>query len=52
MNEIAEAVGGERVYLDARPGEMRETLADITKVRQKLTWKPKRDILEWIRVQP
>lgn len=52
VNEIAEAVGGERVYLDARPGEMRETLADITKVRQKLTWKPKRDILEWIRVQP
>lgn len=52
VNEIAEAVGGERNYLEGRPGEMRETLADITKVRKDLTWKPKRDILEWIRVQP
>lgn len=48
VNEIAAAVGGEVVHEDARPGEMRETLADISKAWNVMGWKPKTDIVEWI----
>ena len=38
VNEIADMIGGERVYLPARQGESRSTLADNTKVKEKLGW--------------
>ena len=31
---------------------MRETLADIGKAKAELTWKPKVNILDWIKTQP
>jgi len=49
--EIADAISVEQIHLSARPGEMRETLADIRKAKAELTWKPKVDIIEWINRQ-
>jgi UDP-glucose 4-epimerase len=51
IQEIADAVSEEQIHLSARPGEMRETLADIRKAKAELTWKPKVDIMDWIRTQ-
>ena len=48
VNEIAAAVGGEVEYFEGRPGEMRETLANIDKAVAQLNWKPKVNILDWI----
>lgn len=52
IQEIADAINtDEQVHLSGRPGEMRETLADIRKAKAELTWKPKVDIMDWIRTQ-
>ena len=51
IKEIANAIDDNQVYLSGRPGEMRETLADIRKAKTELTWKPKVNILDWIRTQ-
>lgn len=51
IQEIADAISEEQIHLSGRPGEMRETLADIRKSKSELTWKPKIDIIEWIKTQ-
>ena len=52
IQELADIISpDEQIHLSARPGEMRETLADIGKARSELTWKPKVDIVDWIRTQ-
>lgn len=51
IQEIADAISEEQVHLSGRPGEMRETLADIRKAKAELTWKPKVDILDWIKTK-
>lgn len=51
INELAAAVSDNVKYEPARPGEMRETLADIVKARHHLTWRPKVDIMDWIRTK-
>lgn len=48
INELAEKISPNVEYLPAREGEMRETLADISKVKKNLTWKPKIDMMDWI----
>ena len=50
IQEIADLISEEQIHLSARPGEMRETLADIGKAKAELTWKPKVDILDWIKL--
>jgi UDP-glucose 4-epimerase len=50
INEIAALVGGSSVYIPARPGEARVTLADNTKARS-LGWAPTVDIRDWIAQQ-
>ena len=40
VNEVAKLVGGDWVYIPARPGESRITLADNSKARLLLDWKP------------
>jgi len=40
MNFIADMVGGERVYVDGRVGEARDTQADITKTKELIDWEP------------
>ncbi len=49
VNEIAEMVGGEAVHIPARPGEMQDTLADITKARELLGWRPEIRLEEGIK---
>ena len=48
LKEIADAISSDQIYLSGRPGEMRETLADIRKAKSELSWKPKVDIIDWI----
>ena len=52
IQEIADSICEEQIHLSGRPGEMRETLADIGKAKAELTWKPKVNILDWIKTQP
>lgn len=40
VNEIAGLMGGETVHISARPGEMQNTLADISKAKELLGWQP------------
>ncbi len=49
INEIADAFGGERIYLPGRPGEMRDTLADITLTKERIGWEPRVPFHEGIR---
>ena len=41
VNKIAELVGGETKYIPARPGDIRDTLADISLAKELLGWEPK-----------
>lgn len=50
INELAEAVGGEKKYIGDREGEARLTLADNSKAREQ-GWEPTMDILDWIHHQ-
>ena len=51
INEIADAFGdtAKREYIEEMPGEMRETLCTDGKAKKQLGWKPKRDIIEYIK---
>ena len=49
MNELADMFGGEKFYLPARPGEARNTLADITKSKVELGWFPTIKLPDYIR---
>ena len=50
INELAEAFGNySKVYIDARPGEMRVTLNTDTKAEDLLGWKPKGDIIKFVK---
>lgn len=41
INQVAKFVGGEIKYIESRPAEVAETLADITLTTQDLGWVPK-----------
>lgn len=47
VNEIADMVGGEKVYTGDRPGEARETLCNNAKAKQ-AGWQPSVQIKDWI----
>ena len=50
INELAEAFGDyPKEYIDARPGEMRVTLNTDTKAGDLLGWKPKGDIVKFVK---
>jgi len=44
INDIAKLVTGDVTYIPARPAEVRETLADISKTVEELGWKPASDL--------
>jgi UDP-glucose 4-epimerase len=46
--DIAEAFGGEIVYIDARD-EQKRALADISMITKVLDWKPQTKVLQWIK---
>jgi UDP-glucose 4-epimerase len=47
--EIAELLSGDSVFIEPRLGEIKETLADISKAKYMLGWKPQTDLEEWIK---
>ncbi len=40
VNQLADVVGGERVFVDPRPGDVRFTRANNTKAKELLGWEP------------
>lgn len=51
INDIAEAVGGDKEYLEARKGDVSRTCSNSEKARTVLNWEPKGNVLEWIEKQ-
>lgn len=49
VNQIAELVGGPRVSVAPRPGEPRDTLADLARSRAILGWSPEVDTEDGVR---
>jgi len=41
VNKIAELVGGKKIHIPKRPGEPDRSLANISKIKKDLNWKPK-----------
>lgn len=48
INEVAEMVGGDHVYIPSRPGEAETTLADISKTTRVLGWEPRVMLGDWL----
>ena len=48
IQEIANAISDNQIYIDRRDGEMDTTLADISKIGSVMGWKPEIDVLEWV----
>lgn len=48
INQLAEYIGGEVVYVSPRPAEVRHSSADIFKAKKLLGWKPKISLKEGI----
>jgi len=49
IQEIADVISKNQVYIDRRGGEMDTTLANITKIDSVMGWKPEIDVLEWVK---
>lgn len=49
INEVASMISPNQIYLPARPGEARETLADNSKARRLLGWSPKVSLEDYIK---
>ncbi len=41
VNEIAKIIGGNKINVPKRPGEPERSMADISKIKKELGWKPK-----------
>ena len=49
VQEIADAISDNQTYIPKREGEMETTWSNIEKVNKVIGWKPKVDVLEWIK---
>ena len=49
IQQIADSISDNQVYIDKRSGEMETTFADITKTGDVLGWKPEIDVIDWIK---
>jgi UDP-glucose 4-epimerase len=49
VNELTGLIGGESEHIPERPGEARETLADITKLKTLLDYEPQVELENWIK---
>ena len=49
VNLIAKLIGGKKIYIPKRPGEPKRSLADISKIKKDLNWKPQITIEEGIK---
>ena len=48
INDLADMIGGERVYVPERTGETRETLANNMRAREELQWKPRISLRDYL----
>ena len=48
IQEIANAISDNQVYLPERSGEATTTLADISRIGKFIGWKPEIDVMDWI----
>lgn len=48
INDIAAMFNTETVNIEERPGEMKETLADISKAKSVLNWQPIINLKQWL----
>ena len=48
VNEIAKIIGGKKINVPKRPGEPERSMADISKIKKELSWKPKVSIKKGI----
>ena len=48
INELAEIIGGEKIYIAERVGETRETLANIDIARRELNWNPTISLVDYL----
>jgi UDP-glucose 4-epimerase len=46
--DIAKFINSNITFHEERPGEAKDTLADINNIRQKLDWKPTINLFEWL----
>ena len=49
IQQIADSISDNQVYIDKRSGEMETTFADITKIGDVLGWKPEIDVIDLIK---
>ena len=49
VQEIADVISNNQVYLPKREGEMDITLANIDKINSIIGWKPEVDVMDWIK---
>lgn len=48
INDLADMIGGERVYVPERIGETRETLANNMRAREELKWQPRISLRDYL----
>ena len=48
INEVANMFGGEKIYIDQKKGEVRDTLCIDSKAKELLNWNPKRNLEDYI----
>ena len=51
IQEIADCISKDQVYIAKRDGEMDTTLANIDKIGDVIGWKPEVDVIDWIKRQ-
>lgn len=49
INQLAQIIGGQTINLDPRPGEAKDTLADISLAKKILNWQPRVSLEEGVR---
>lgn len=47
--DIAKTISDNVQYIESRPGEVKETLADNAKAAEYLSWTPKYNLIDWIK---
>ncbi len=50
MEDVANAIGGDVTFIPRRKFEVEAHLADISKIKGMLGWKPKVSILDWVKI--
>lgn len=50
VNTIADIIGGEKIFIPKRPGEPDRSLADISKIKKLIGWKPKITINQGVKM--